>query len=274
MTKGTIWQGKQLYRALATQLTGSSNKFHVGGNNQVENSELIIVSAEMYEKTEISLLELLQTQARPGQFHSDFLLCPAGHDPCHQVPFACPVEQAWRRVPMSGEWKRQAQKDPERVLRWCDSFYFPCVFLHTSAETSGFLSIPVCSYTRDMPTQGSQWAVLPQSLLSGRISFVSLVSPHTSSRYPQNMFSDLWGAREGPPCPGWRSVTHLLSLTLVLPLPNGFWNLHPLKHSCMDTPLRGGVGNCIKTLKLPTETWSQYYHSFYMSLIYILSLIF
>lgn len=274
MTKGTIWQGKQLYRALATQLTGSSNTFHVGGNTQVENSELIIVSAEMYEKTEISLLDLLQTQARPGQFHSDFLLCPAGHDPCHRVPFACPVEQAWERVSMSGEWKRQAQKGPERVFGWCDSSHFPCVFLHTSAETSGFLSIPVCSYPRDMPAQDSQRTALPQSLLSGRISSVSLVSPRASSRYPQNMFSDLWGAREGPPCPGWRSVTHLLSLTLVLPLPNGFWNLHPHKHSCMDTPLRGGVGNCIKILKLPTETCSQYYHSFYMSLIYILSLLF
>lgn len=210
MTKGTIPQGKQLYRALATQLTGSSNKFHVGGSNQVKTSELIIVSAEMYEETEISPLDWQQTQPTPGSVPLWFLTVPCRAWP---LPPESHLHAQWSRSESVYQCVESGSVRHRRVQSGFSDSVAALTSLVSSysqsTETSGFLSMPVCSYTWDMPTQDSQWIALPQSLLSGKTSSMFLVSSRGSSRYPQNMFSDLWGAREGPPCPGWRYVTHL-----------------------------------------------------------------
>lgn len=210
MTKGTIRQGKQLYRALATQLTGSSNKFHVGGNNQVKTSELIIVSVEMCEETEISPLDWQQTQPTPGSVPLWFLTVPCRAWPCHPSPVCMPSGAGVRagtnvwRVEASGvEGSRAGFQIVWQLL-------LPlCLPTHNPQRLQDF------SAFQSVATLGTCQLRIHSGLLCLRAFSLERPPPcfwwvpRGSSRYPQNMFSDLWGAREGPPCPGWRSVTHL-----------------------------------------------------------------
>lgn len=133
MTKGTIWRGKQVSRALATQLTGSSDRFHVGRNDKVKKKASWFLLVQKHEETELSLLHLWQPQARPRSVPLWRLTMPCRTGPHWQprVSFACPAEQKWECAQMGGVGEHLEQKDAEALFKWPDGSYFLCFFLST-----------------------------------------------------------------------------------------------------------------------------------------------
>lgn len=132
--------------------------------------------------------------------------------------------------------KASGTGDPEVVFKWHGSSYsFMSVFLHPSIKNSEIPSLPVSSYTWNRSTQPS----LCQDFLhvSGGSWGVLWVST-------EHVLFPL-GAREDPPCPGCRSLTHFFVSSSSSSSSKGFWNLLPYNHCCNDTSL--GVG-CVLRL--------------------------